>query len=243
VSAAKFQLATTPAHVRLTEGFDLQVGARSVAVPHGSQRLLAFLALARQPVTRSRIAGQLWLDLPESRALGNLRSALWRLRLLPRRVVQVLDNRLALAHEVDVDLNELTLASQRLIDAPDRSALAHVGDLIAATDVLSGWEDDWLVVDRERFRELRLHALEHAGEALMAMGNLADAALTALAVVAAEPLRESAQRLLIQIYVREGNRAEALRRYREYRKLMAGELDLAPSELMEELVVGLRRTP
>src|SRR5688572_22393282 len=46
----------------ITTDFALLIGERNVGVPRGVQRLLAFLAIARTPVHRSRVAGQLWPD-------------------------------------------------------------------------------------------------------------------------------------------------------------------------------------
>jgi DNA-binding SARP family transcriptional activator len=54
--------------------------------------------------------------------------------------------------------------------------------------------------------------------------------------VKAEPLRESAHRCLIGVFLAEGNQAEALRAYRVYRELLREQLKLEPSALMEKLV-------
>lgn len=226
-------------HLSLTGEFQLLIERRSIAVPHGVQRLLAFLAVAGCPVPRSRVAGQLWLESAERRALGNLRTALWRLRRIPRPIVRALDERLMLDTDVRVDVEELTTLSDQMLNAPDAEVLGNVSKLAGAGEILPGWEDEWLVVERERFRELRLRALERAGEALIAAGDYAAAARAGLAAVEAEPFRESAQRLLVRVHLNEGNRAAALRSYRAYRRLVGRELGIEPSELMTRLVADL----
>jgi len=198
--------------------------------------------MAGQPVTRSRVAGQLWLDVPEWRALGNLRSALWRLRRLPRRLVRSLDDRLSLDHDVEVDLVELTLLSSQLVDVSNQDALTRVERLMSASEVLPGWEDEWIIIERERFRERRLHALERACEALMEVGNHPAAVQAALAAIDTEPYRDSAQRLLVRVHLAEGNVAAALRSFQAYRDLMETELGVQPSERMRELISGLQRS-
>jgi DNA-binding SARP family transcriptional activator len=60
-----------------------------------------------------------------------------------------------------------------------------------------------------------------------------------LAAVYAAPLRESAHRCLIGVYLAEGNQAEALHEYRAYRDTLHDELGLEPSRRMEELIGGL----
>jgi DNA-binding SARP family transcriptional activator len=224
----------------LTTDFQLLIGSRNIRVPHGVQRLLAFLAIARIPVHRSRMAGQLWPDVAEWRALGNLRSALWRLRRVRSRVVRPVGEHLGLDPAVVVDLRELTELSLRLLD-DDPGAIHRVPDLVDATDVLPGWEDEWLVIERERFRELRLRALERACERMIVRGDTGRGVQACLAAVEAEPFRESAQRLLVRMHLVEGNRAAALRSYLAFRELVEHELGIQPSDLMDDLVAGLER--
>ena len=208
---------STRIRITLIREFQLLLGDASVAVPHGVQRLLALLAMAAQPISRSRLAGQLWLDVPEWRALGNLRSALWRLRRIGRPIVRSLDDRLVLDSEVEVDLFDLSRLMTQLTDEPDDRALSHLPEVVAATELLPGWEDEWIIVERERYREVRLHALERACEALLDRGGHAAAVEAALAAIRTEPFRDSAQRLLVRAYLDEGNRAAALRTYAAFR--------------------------
>src|SRR4051812_2517977 len=72
--------AEEPVVVRLVGGPSVSVGAGRHAVPEGSKRLLAFVALERGTVERGRTAGVLWPTVEDGRVAGNLRSALWRLR-------------------------------------------------------------------------------------------------------------------------------------------------------------------
>lgn len=226
--------------LRLTTDFQLLIGERNIRVPHGVQRLLAFLAISRLPVHRSRIAGQLWPDVAEWRALGNLRTALWRLRRVRSRVVRPIGERLVLDAAVGVDLRELTDLSLRLLE-DDTDAMHRVPELVDAMDILPGWEEEWLIIERERFRELRLRGLERACEAMIVRGDIGHGVQACLAAVEAEPFRESAQRLLVRMHLREGNRAAALRSYYAFRDLVERELGIEPSDLMNDLVAGLER--
>ena len=60
-----------------------------------------------------------------------------------------------------------------------------------------------------------------------------------LALVADDPLRESARRVLIRAHAGEGNLHEALVQYRAYRDVMREELDIDPSPQMEALASEL----
>jgi len=115
----------------------------------------------------------------------------------------------------------------------------HLDELPFLGELLPGWYDDWVLIERERHRQLSLHALEMICELLTAAGRFGPAVTAGLAAVREEPLRESAHRGLIQAYLAEGNPSEALRDYRLYEKLLWRELRLKPSGRLSELVSPL----
>jgi DNA-binding SARP family transcriptional activator len=224
----------------LLGGFELSCGGTDVAVSRSGQRLLALLALQARPLERLWVAGTLWLDATEERAGASLRSALWRLpQPQGAAVVQATPTHLRLARDLAVDVHELAGRAEGL-DAPapppddgalDPSALSK--------DLLPDWYEDWVVLERERFRQLRLHALEALCRRLTEAGRFGAAVQAGLAAVAGEPLRESAHRSLIQAHLAEGNPGEAVRQYHLYRRLLAGELAIEPSAAIRVLVQPL----
>jgi DNA-binding SARP family transcriptional activator len=238
-----------PAEVSLSllSSFELTSAGDPVSLPVPAQRLLAFVALRDRPVLRTYVAETLWLDSTEKRACGSLRSALWRLRRPGFELVDVTSGRLRLDPRVVVDVRMVLGWARRVLDAPDGAAgeLPGVGKLAGAIfgELLPDWYDDWLVVERERLRELRVRALERVCERLTALRRFGPAIEAGLAAVYAEPLRESAHRCLIGVYLAEGNQAEALGAYRAYRDLLHHELALEPSARMDELIGGLQITP
>ncbi len=113
-----------------------------------------------------------------------------------------------------------------------RSALALLEE-----DLLPGWDEEWLIVERERMRQLRIHALEALSIRLREQSRFGEAIDAALSAVAAEPLRESAQIALIEAYLAEGNVSEAARQKDAYRVLLDVELGLEPSGKVMDLAV------
>jgi DNA-binding SARP family transcriptional activator len=107
---------------------------------------------------------------------------------------------------------------------------------LLSADILPAWWEEWVVEERERYRQRRLHALEHLGARLRNAGRHALALEAGLAAVTAEPLRESAQRLVVSIHLAEGNRGEALAQYDRFARLLRHALGCAPSPQMEALV-------
>lgn len=225
--------------VGLLQGFELFVRGRPVSLPLSSQRVLAFLALHDRPLQRLYVAGTLWLNSTDARAGGSLRTALWRLRTPSLRLVEASATHLELAEHVEVDVRETRAAAEQAIRheiAPDGEAAAS---LYRAGELLPDWCEDWILIERERFRQLQLHALETLCADLTAAGAYTEATRAGLAAVEGEPLRESAHRALIGAYLAEGNPSEALRQFRLFRGLLRDKLGLEPSPLMVELMGSL----
>jgi len=209
-----------------------------------SQRLLAFLALHERPVARNAVAGTLWPDVSDRRAYSSLRSALSRMHGSSREAVVVGVMDLSLASDVAVDVRESQALAHRLLDtgASVRPADVSAGSVGAlSADLLPNWYDDWVVVETEAWRQLRLHALEALSGRLVEAGLVADAAAAALAAVNAEPLRESSRAALIRVHLSEGNQSEALTEFERYRVLLHAELGLEPTRKLGDLLDGLRK--
>jgi DNA-binding SARP family transcriptional activator len=223
--------------VELLDGFSIQRGAKRVELPPSAQRLLAFLALQRQPVQRLYVAGTLWTDSSEKRSLGSLRSALWRLRRSAPGVVNSSGGLLEIGREVAVDVHQLADLARHVLEG--RKSPGDGVESLHRGELLPDWYDDWVLGERERLRHLRLHALESLCEQLAAGGRHWNAIEAGLAAVRADPLRESAHRALIHADLAEGNAAEAVRHYHQFRGLLKRELGLTPSPLIRELVAGL----
>lgn len=216
--------------VHLFAGPYVMMGMQRREVPEGSKQLLAFVALRRRRVERRQAAGTLWPFGDEERAAGNLRSALWRLRRAGINVLAADKWSLALSAGVLVDLHLTEQWATRLIEGrPDAGDLAVSPSVVDALDLLPGFYDDWVLMERERIRQRILHALEALSERLSAAGRFADAIEAAMLATSAEPLRESAQRALIKAHIAEGNLSEARRAYRAYHDLVYRELGVVPS--------------
>ncbi|MGR6964401.1 AfsR/SARP family transcriptional regulator [Geodermatophilus sp. URMC 61] len=236
--------------VTLLDGFHLDVPGRDRRstgdeLPRGVQRLVAHLCLSHRP-TRTATAGQLWPDVPEDHAHGSLRSALWRLNKAAPGLVEVSGCALRLAGGVRVDVWELDDWAQRAIAPPGGADEVAVPDATLLGDLLPGWYDDWVLLERERLRQLRMQALEAVAARLAFLGRHCEALEAAYAAVRADPLRESAHRTVVRVHLAQGNLAEALRAYDLFRTMVEDELGVSPTEQMTRLVQDiprLRRTP
>jgi DNA-binding SARP family transcriptional activator len=226
--------------VHLLRHFDVSVDGAWVEVPRNCQRLIGFLALQHRDVRRAYAGGALWLDLSDSKASACLRSALWRMPAPGGApLVQATSTLVGLSPHVDVDLDRATSRARELLSLTSPAGLS--GDVLETTqllaeDVLLGWDDEWVTLERERFRQRRLHALDQLGELLLAGRRYAEALEAGLAAVDSEPLRETSHGLVIRIHIAEGNVAEACRQYDRFRRLLADELGARPSDGLRRLV-------
>ncbi|MBT2393405.1 bacterial transcriptional activator domain-containing protein [Streptomyces sp. ISL-1] len=230
--------------LEVLSSFEFTNAGGRIALPMGAQRLLAFLALQSDGAQRAAAAEQLWPDCTSFRAAANLRSALCQGRRVGSvSVVDCVGQRLVLSPSIRVDLHGVRESARQVIKGqaplpPEWDRL--VGDL--SRELLPGWTEDWLLVERERWDQMRVYALEGLAQQFQAAEQYLPALQAALAVIAIDPIRETAHRMVIEVHLAEGNVASALRRYRDYRAFLQRELRVAPSPRMTELVQNLTPT-
>jgi DNA-binding SARP family transcriptional activator len=229
-------LAGVPA-VLLFGGPYVMLNGGRVEVPDGSKRLLVFVALGTGRVDRRFAAGSLWPIGNDDRAAGNLRSALWRLRCAGIDLVESDKHSLRLRPGTVVDVSLVCDWAIRLVDGSATQADMCVANWRTdAMELLPGWYDDWVIFERERIRQQLLHAMEILSRRLAAAGRCAEAVETAISAVSADPLRESAHRVLIEAYLAEGNLAEGRRAYDRYRAIVRRELGFEPGRELTSLI-------
>ncbi|MGW4369026.1 AfsR/SARP family transcriptional regulator [Nocardia takedensis] len=217
----------------LLGGFELIRGGKVCTVPQGSQHLLALLGTAPTGMSRGGVVDTLWRDKDTKRGFANLRSALWRLPPSVRDALTVRDDRLCLAPCVRCDVPELRSRALSAIRTDSASLAgsegqAELGVAQLAPELLPYWYDDWVLVERERLRRMQIRALELLCVRLTALGRFGEAVEAGLAVVSADPLRESGHRALIAAHVAEGNHVEARRQHEYYKGLLRRDGGLPP---------------
>ena len=224
--------------LRLMDAFELHLDGKLVYIPASSQRLIAMLAVQARTIHRSTVAGTLWPESSESRAFGNLRSALWRAQRAAPGLVRLIGNGLSLRGGVSIDATEVMGRARRLLDGTSSDADLRDDPATLAGELLPDWYEEWLDGHRERLRLLGIHALEALSAQLRAGGHHAQAVDAAQLAVMREPLRETARRALIEAHLAEGNRDEAMRQLTSFRRLLGSELGVEPSPPLVALLVG-----
>jgi predicted ATPase/class 3 adenylate cyclase len=205
---------------------------------HTTGWVLALLALrGGAPVDRDWLAALLWPDRMRTQALRNclaeLRRALGpechRLRSLTPRTLS-LDLSGAW---VDVRAFDAVIAAGD-VTALEEAVALHRGPL------LEGCAEEWVLAERERREQEYLGALERLAAYALGQGNAAAAEGYLRRAVAADPLRESAQRALMQALATGGNSAAATQVYRDLRLHLHRELNAEPDPETVALFQQLR---
>jgi DNA-binding SARP family transcriptional activator len=239
--------ATVPLRVGVQErsigligGFSVRRQLEALDLPHSARRVLAFLAMKPKPLSRMHVAGVLWPDSSDNKAVANLRTTLWRIRQTDAHLVDSTPSHLSLASDIAVDLRQASGVAHRVLARPHEAMEEDLAQLPLGGELLPDWYDEWLVVERERFRQLRLHALEALCDALAARGSYARALEAGLAAVELDPLRESAHRTLMRAHIAEGNISEARRELEGFCSLLQSTLGVPPSPRLRDMASELR---
>lgn len=207
-------------HITVLGSFTLTTDGHPVVLGVDARRLIAYLAVHPRPQERGALAADLWPGVARTAALRLLTDAVAAVAvpgLLDAESEADGEAPLALAADVTVDL----ATAMALIRAlPEIAAVLDPDTTPLTADILPGWTAAWIAIERERFRQLRLHALEERSLRLSAAERFDEAVAIAQTAVRAAPSRESARRALIEAHLAQGNIAAAVAEYDEYQELL-----------------------
>ena len=201
-----------------------------VRVPARALALLAYLLLHRdRPLARDAVAFAFWPDSPEDEARAKLRTHLHYLTrgLLPPEggdpwiLSDVRSIRWNPAMPVWVDVAEFEERSR------DRSQAAGAVALYAG-DLLAGFDDEWIEVPRARLRDTAVSALNTLAQEARAEGDRYGAIAAMQRLLAVDPYREDAVRMLIALRQELGDRAGAVKAYRDFAQRLKADLGVDP---------------
>jgi DNA-binding NarL/FixJ family response regulator len=206
----------------------------------------------RRPVARTEIAQSLWDEAyPDDwmsqvdRALERLASKLNQLR--PLLALDVTNGRAVLKSEeaiwVDtenaLEALDQALAAMRNGDLERALALTTVAVVIGRRPFLPGVESSWVQRQRDKHKNLLVRGLELLASGLIETGSADEAVRAAEEALTEEPLHEPSLRLLMRALEIEGNRAEAIKAYEEYRIELARQFGTAPSPQTQALAQAM----
>jgi DNA-binding SARP family transcriptional activator len=217
------------------------------------------MALALGPtygVSRDELTGRLWPDAQATLAAQSMNSLIYSLHRLLGDAIEgaspiVYEEgayRLNWAAGIELDIrmfDRLTDAGRAHQRAGDNAAATacfqqavacYRGDLCISVDAQA-------VIERERLRAQCLNMLAFLADYHFAEGNHSRALDESLALLARDPCREDAHRLVMRCYARRGDRSQALRQYRICESVLRREFNATPEPATVELFNQLRTQP
>ncbi|MBI4318119.1 MAG: AAA family ATPase [Chloroflexi bacterium] len=197
-----------------------------------SRALVYYLSGHTRPLTREHLLATFWPDLDRSAAQQALRVAIYGLRKTLGDSLSVDRETLALAPSVEVDVH---LFERRLSPpVPDLDLLTttfdlYRGDFLEGVSLAESSEfEEWVTVERERYRRLAVRGLAALAQ-LHEKHNDFGKALAALnRALGFNPFQEDLQRACMRLLYLAGDRAGAIRRYENLRKLLNKEMGVPP---------------
>jgi predicted ATPase/DNA-binding SARP family transcriptional activator/Tfp pilus assembly protein PilF len=230
--------------VRLLGKFEVLLDGRRLAIPtRNAQSLFAYLVLnAGTSQRREWLAGLLWPDSSEDNARSNLRHELWRLR-------KVLGNEAESCLRIDdltiaFDVNSAyTLDVYVLNNLPLQNSTAD--ELIEALsayqgELLPGFYDEWISVERERLNTLFEAKMELLLELLQSKGRWREVLEWSTRWIAMGRWPEPAYRALMSAYASGGDTSKAVATYKRLSQGLQKDLGMKPSEQSQALYKRLK---
>jgi DNA-binding SARP family transcriptional activator len=148
---------------------------------------------------------------------------------------------LDLARNVAVDYHEVLSCARQIMTEPADCPPGDFDPTWLSNDLLPGWYEEWVLTERDRFSQLRLHTLEAMARRLTAQGRYGLAIETAMIAIDIDPLRESSHRLVAAANMAQGNHPAALAGYERYREMLFRDTGMKPSAKFQPVVDKLLR--
>jgi DNA-binding SARP family transcriptional activator len=193
--------------------------------------LLAFLAMARRPAARDEVAALLWPDSDQVRARSALRRTLSSLNAaLGDTGVRSDGDTLSLDGGVLVDVGRFRacVTEGRLSEAVD----LYRGDFMSGFSIKDSAEfDEWQLATASALNREFSEVLSR----LVRESDTDDAIAYARRWVEVDALEEEAHRALIRLHTRKGDRAAAVRQYKECVAVLERHLGVEPTAETRQL--------
>ncbi|MEM7113307.1 MAG: BTAD domain-containing putative transcriptional regulator [Chloroflexota bacterium] len=201
--------------------------------------LLAYLAVNGRSYSRTALATLLWSNLPDTDARRNLRVEVMKLRQRVGAYLltegQTLAFNSSLPHEIDVVLFEEGGKNG------ETAVSLYRGDFLEDLFVRQApLFETWVEQERSRLHAKMLTLRLQLAKNYAKQQQYTTAREHAQHVLNADPTREAAHRLLIQIFAQQGNRSAALAQFETCRTRLATQLGLEPAAETLQLIEQVR---
>jgi two-component SAPR family response regulator/predicted negative regulator of RcsB-dependent stress response len=198
-------------------------------------RDLFFFLLHHSPMSKEKIALEMWPDISPARLKMRFKINVHRIRRAIGQEAIVFDGeryrfnrRISYSWDRE-NFDDLMKSAKESVALSERKNLLEQALDIADGSYLSGIDADWAMNEQLKYQEICQQMLLDLGEIYLAEGQVQACLRIARQILQADPLFEAAHRLIIQAYAALHDPAGMARHYQEYQKNLADEMGLQPS--------------
>ena len=197
-----------------------------------TRAVLYYLAAQDGAIHREKLLGVFWPDEPRVSAQQVLRTTLHGLRQSLGDHLVARDEYVSLGDEVQVDTRMFEAGLVGVPFDPEqwgKTLGLYRGDFLEEVDLPDNYRfDDWIVIERERYRRMAVRALTALSDWHEAQQEYEQALIFLDQALSSNPLQEDLQRESIRLHYLAGDRPGAIRRYDELRRLLDREMGVPP---------------
>lgn len=222
-------------------GYPVRVGGHPVrlGISGSTERLFQYLLVNAGKISRREFLAELfWPGSTVRRQRSALNSAVWRIRRQIQGItgLELFCDASAVYLQIDpsVTIDAVELAEIVHSISPEKMMSEALADrLFLALNAcdepfMDGVTSTWVLTERERLFNIQLRGMTILMHWLGQKRRYEDALEIGRRLLAADPARESAQCEVMWLYVLNGQRAQAIRQYQEFRIWLKRELDIEP---------------
>lgn len=219
-------------------------GANLVLPTRKTRALLAYLAfMPDTPHPRERLMALLWGDRGERQARQSLNNSLASIRRLgggndPSMVDS--DGEYVTIHGSAIDTDVHRFQAIRDID-PAAAAALYDGPFLDGLAIAAPAFEEWLNATRSALEAEFADTLQRTAEAAEAKSDIEQAMWSMRRLIALDPLREDAHRLLMRYMYETGDRVGALRQYQVCADILEKELRVSPDTATQAIFEMIRQ--
>ena len=228
----------------------------SIVLPGKVQELLFYLLLHRaQPHNREGLACELWPETSANQAKKYLRQCIWQLQQVfdrldgwHRPLLYCEQQWVGLDPDDDLSIDvhqfdEVCLLVRDIAGeafSEQQMRMAQAAHRLYRGDLLSGWYQDWCLIERERFQSMYFALLDKLSDFCIAQSRWDQGIAYSMRILGLEYTREVTHQRLMRLYALSGNRSAALRQFDLCTAAIRKEFGVEPSKQTVSLYQQIR---
>ena len=214
--------------------------------------LLCYLLLHHShPQTREHLADLFWTEQSLDKSRKYLRKSLWQLRKTLKYRLGNATNQLIITRpgwlqinpdaDIWIDITEFENRYRAVLDVCgwEMNEAQYLSTNTAVElyrgDLLDGWFDDWILLQREKYRDMYIEMLEKLMEYCEMKEQFNSAISFGEKILEQDPIQEQVHLRLIKVKWLLGDRVSAMRQYCKCRDALWDELAVHPGSELQEI--------